>query len=156
MDIQVITAIFAVGAIGGYYFGRTIGINTEWAAIRVDGDRHHIFKSGKTFKETQDMILDLVHELDVSKDYNAYHSGRIEQLEELVFNLTDLMHDPKVFDVFTKDELCSIYRDARMVSRYVTDPKPSIRDIEAMNKKLKATVLSRLHPKNSNSESQSK
>lgn len=54
--------------------------------------------------------------------------NELKQVGELLFLLTDLMHDHSVFDIFSNSELNELFCDARMVTRY--NDCATIKDVE--------------------------
>lgn len=98
-------------------------------------------QEAKRLKDYWDNKIYLI-EAEVShKKYNLYEK---QQVDELLFLLTDFMHDQRVFEVFSKQEISDLFVDARMVTRY--NRQHTLEDVEKFIKRLQENELSKLYP----------
>lgn len=73
-----------------------------------------------------------------------YKDHALQQTSELLFLLTDFMHDAHVFEVFTHEEINELFVNARMVTRY--NELSTIEDVIKLIERLRQHELTRLYP----------
>lgn len=74
----------------------------------------------------------------------SHKDNTAKQTGELLFLLTEFMHDPRVFEVFSHEDINELFIRARMVTRY--NGRSTIEDVTKFIERLHQNELSKLYP----------
>lgn len=122
LETSLLFAGFTAIGLIVYKYGKNVGVAAKTVSC-VDRIEHIQECNIKTIEEKDNMA---------------------KQTSELLFLLTDLMHDSHVFEVFSHEEINELFVRARMVTRY--NELSTIEDVTKLIKQLQQNELTQLYP----------
>jgi len=130
--------------LGGFILGKRSKCDLNFEVSFSNGQRL-FFMGGNNKNDIIHKISKLLAEIKELEEKEEQASEHSKAIGDLLYHLTDLMHDSKVFEKFTAEELSEIFTSARMLTRYHSNTT-STNDIISFILKLREDIFPKLYP----------
>lgn len=144
---MVITLCAIVTFIFGFLIGKRSSCDLNFEISFNNGSKL-FFMGGKTKAEVMRKISNLFAEIRQLEEKEEYAELRAKTIDDLLYHLSDFMHNIQVFEKFSKEELCELFASLKDLSNYHGFSQASTTEIIAFIVKLQEEMVPRLYQPN--------